>query len=221
MLSRLKWVAATGFLAFLTGCGDGIGPPQEQEPAPTVRTNAEMHMLRQGRVPVAPTGQYGTLFDPGFQPKPLETYSTGFTATGDEASGITIRYTDGSDFLRFTIPDGGIMAHPDGSAFDEDDSVYISITIDQDLLLVSMEPTGLSFSPSNPAVLELSYADADPDYNGDGVVDAADAALEPDLQLWVQPDSNGLWSIVSADQAMNAREFTGFLYHFSNYTVSW
>ena len=62
--------------------------------------------------------------------------------------------------------------------------MLITITVeDPELLLFSLQPTGLKFSAEKPAELKIRYAHADDDFNEDGDVDGEDSHLETMLGI--------------------------------------
>ena len=90
-------------------------------------------------------------------------------------------------FLKFRVREETLVTHPNGSAVAPGDSVLITIRVDDaGRFLFDFQPSGLGFNPDEPAELEVSYLRANPDLNGDGVVDGLDAALEASLSLWKQ-----------------------------------
>jgi hypothetical protein len=87
--------------------------------------------------------------------------------------------------------------------------------------LVSLQPDGLVFDPANPAQLRIWYAEANPDFNGDGVVDHKDdEILDKGLGLWRLPREDELWHRIGAVQFHDAKRFEAELYGFSHYAVA-
>ena len=99
------------------------------------------------------------------------------------------------------------------------DSVLITLTIDSATFAVQFAPTGLVLSRQHPATLAIWYGNADPDLNGDGVVDSTDQALQNQLAVWVQ-DSQSPWLKVSSG-TVTGQWITTVVPHFSEYAVSW
>ncbi len=223
MRMRLKWLAAVG-LAALVGCVDGLSPPTEAlPPPPAPRLDGEMHMLRQSTVfPAQQPGQFGALFEATGSPKALERYEASFWAVHGQERSLKITYGDGSDFIELSVGGNTLLAYPDGTRFSANDSVLITIAIDSSLLLVDLQPSGLTFDDQAPAVLNIRHGDADPDLNGDGVVDDKDSRIEStQLGLWIQQRDGQPWYPNDANQLLVTKRFVGYLNHFSNYAVSW
>jgi hypothetical protein len=95
------------------------------------------------------------------------------------------------------------------------------LTVDPETFSVTFEPSGVVFSKRHPATLAIWYGNANPDLNGDGVVDATDQALAEQLALWVRHAEPAPWlKLLSATEAGQQWVWTA-LYHFSEYAVSW
>jgi hypothetical protein len=100
------------------------------------------------------------------------------------------------------------------------DSVLVTVAIDPYTIKVSLLPTGLLFGDS--AQLQMSYAGAGGDLNGDGVVDSTDAYIESHLLgLWYRETADSAWAPILATQSLPAKSFSSALPHFSEYAVSW
>lgn len=97
--------------------------------------------------------------------------------------------TEGEEFLEFEVSGQSLARYPDGRAFARGDSVLITIRlVDPSRFMFEFEPAGLRFDPDHPAELEVSYARADSDYDGDGV-DDEDLAFS----FWRQERQGELW----------------------------
>ena len=212
-LTSRTWLAVpVAALLFLGGCADAVGPAVEPHlvDAPSVSAPvADLHILRQA--PTAPA---------------LETYQVSFWARRDRASTVTVNYLPaagesvGQPFLRFDIPRDGLQAGVDGRRLGRRDAVYITLTIDPQTLAVDFAPSGVSFSGRRPATLAIWYGNADPDFNGDGTVDAVDQALVEVLAIWGRPQRPAPW-LKAASQTDAGQWIWAALYHFSEYAVSW
>lgn len=220
-------------VVLIAGCQDSAGPGG-------TRPDGALHQLRWRRAPqaaqfrmtgatVATTGAPVTV--QGFQSSiiagPLPSPATlSFWAYTLQATSAEIDYL-GADsawhpYVAVTIPAGSLWKRPDGSSFGLVDSVLITMTVDSNQVLVDMEPTGLQFNPAAPATLKIWYSGADPDFNGDGVVNQLDAMIEQLwLRVWVQPDPLHPWTLVPSVQDVTEKSFTALLRHFSGYAVSW
>ena len=208
-------------LPVLVGCQDAAAPLNEPDVAglePGIlghevglpAESGEMHIPRQS--PAAP---------------PLEAYQVSFWARKDRASTVRVNYQPaagesvGQPFLRFHIPDGGLKAGPSEPHLGWRDSVFITLTIDSVNFSVEFQPSGVVFSKRTPASLVIWYENADPDLNGDGVVDAADQTLAEQLSLWSRQGRRARWrQLLSAGDATQRFVYTA-VRHFSEFAVSW
>lgn len=178
-----------------------------------------------GPVTVAP-GSLTILRQADPAPK-LETYTASVWAVRGTSQTLEIDYVappdgEGKDLFRLDIPGNSLLNRPDGTPFQEGDSVLITVTIDFELLLMEFQPSGLMFSESHPARLRIDYGEADDDLNGDGVVDAADEELKDRrLALWRQERSGTRWVRLGSAHLQELEEFEGDLTRFSNYALGW
>ncbi len=200
-------------LALLAGgCGDGLGPrPTAVQPplAMTVATKT-VSMLRQGKT--AP---------------PLATYQVSVWAYVGRASAVSVRYlpakgqTVGDTFLRFNIPKGGLVAGANGAPLKSGDSILVTLSIDPTSFMVDFQPSGVLFSKTSPATLGFWYGRANPDLNGDGVVNATDQALIQQLAIWYQGGKTTGWSQQPSINDPTKQLVGTAVYHFSQYAVAW
>jgi hypothetical protein len=171
-----------------------------------------------------PTGQSSLLLDEPtflqFDPAAFEaaTKQASFWAVKGEERDMVLRYSDTGDaFLRFVVGPESLASRPDGTPFETGDSVLISVVVDENGAMVfRFSPSGLKFSPSAPAELKLNNARANPDYNGDGVVDVFDSLASVQVGVWKQelpvlpwlkiPSVRLLRTVVKAE----IHDFTGF-----------
>ena len=215
---------------FGNGCRGDPGvfaPPLEL--VPSARSTAEMHFLRQAS-PLTPLfsrrhkngDRSDDDDDRSGSRNLLDTYRRDFWAVRGEPVSVSINYVSGTEFLRFKVPSSGLLDRPDGTRIEYGDSILISVQVDSSLLLVQLLPSGLTFDPKRPASLNISYAEADPDLNGDGVVDRIDREIvRSRLALWVQQEVDDPWFEQGAKHDRGRKRFRGRLRHFSNYAVSW
>ncbi len=172
----------------------------------------------------------------------LETDEVTFLAIRGQDCWATIRYSGPADlgcthhagneyhngwavdpeiYLTLWVPRSALYQRPDGTNFKNGDAVEITIELDDEELLVSLEPSGLVFSEENPARLFLSYARAIWDFDGDGDGDKIDALIETQyLKLWSQ-EADGPWNPIQFAQSVADRWFLGWLLHFSDHAISW
>ena len=103
--------------------------------------------------------------------------SGSFWAVAGQTRTLVLRYTDnGAEFLRFEVGPGSLL---------RSDSVQITVQVDASGQLVfHFAPAGLQFSNSNPAILRIDYARANPDIDADGDVDLADRLLTIQAGIW-------------------------------------
>jgi hypothetical protein len=101
------------------------------------------------------------------------------------------------------------------------DSLVITITIDPVDFSVDFQPTGVLFSNTAPASLTLWYENANPDLDGDGVVDSTDDALRQQLTFYYQLAGTNTWTKHPSKNDPAMPSVTGALYHFSEYALSW
>ncbi|HYU09922.1 MAG TPA: hypothetical protein VEK77_11145 [Gemmatimonadales bacterium] len=156
----------------------------------------------------------------------LKAYRVSFWAKRGSQRTVGVSYrpapgqSQGDPFLRFKIPMNGLVAGADGIPLDRGDSVLITLTIDSVSFLVDFQPSGVLFSKSSPAQLAIWYQDANPDLNGDGVVDATDEALKQQLAIWTE-STKSAWKQLSSRNDTTQQYVAAELYHFSSYALSW
>lgn len=128
----------------------------------------------------------------------------------------------GEEYLRLTIRDDALLARPDGTPIAYGDSVLITVrVVDAQQILFELEPSGLTFSPLEPAELEIDYGEADDDFNQDGVVDAEDAAIEDELSIWRQETPGGPFEKVASFTIEEFTEIKADLLGFSRYAIAY
>jgi len=129
---------------------------------------------------------------------------------------------EGDHFLRFKVPGEALHLRPDGTPFLEGDSVAITIRVDPDgRFIFHFEPVGLVFNPDKPAELQIWYDEADPDLNGDGLVDDDDVATEGLLRLFRQQDGSTIWEdigFIEFDPLDD--EIEGEVHHFTGFALA-
>jgi hypothetical protein len=157
----------------------------------------------------------------------LETYQVSFWARRGKATTVKVNYLPapghavGQPFLRFNIRKDGLQRGADGRALLKHDSVYITLTIDPVAFDVKFEPSGVRFAMQSPASLTLWYTNANPDVNGDGVVDRTDALLRAESGLYYIKPHKGVKRRLPSNNDPQHQTITGPLLHFSEYAISW
>lgn len=146
---------------------------------------------------------------------PVKTAS--FWAVKGRDRKVELDYVGGEDFLEFEVKSNSLLRRPDGSIFQNGDSIRITLRLDDsDRLIVYFEPSGLVFNPLQPAELEIRYARASRDIDRDGDEDERDRALELALRIWKQERAGLPWlpqlTFRLDDDELEAKvlSFTGF-----------
>ncbi len=152
---------------------------------------------------------------------PLETYQVAFWVRHDRETNVAVNYTSGEPYLRFRIPKFGLKWTPDGARVQGSDSVLVTLTLDPVKLAVSFQPSGLVFSDVFAAQLAIYYENANPDLNGDGVVNLTDWVLKLRLGIWGNSDRSPRWFKVGSRNNTSQQFVAGSIYHFSLYAVSY
>ena len=195
------------------GCSDFAAPSTPVVPPPltqTVATTTSIPMLREAAT--APR---------------LKTYQMLFWAKRGTQTTVGVNHrrapgqTWGDPFLRFRIPINGLAAGANGVPLARGDSVRITLTIDSLSFAVDFQPSGVVFSTSSPAQLAIWYQDANPDLNGDGVVDGTDEMLEQQLAIWGRGGKTDPWKQLASRNDTTQQYVASAIYHFSQYAVSW
>ena len=217
-MSIRRSIISLGLVCVAAACAENpTSPPVASAPAnPQFSTTAaggvpgaQMHDLQQA--PTAP---------------PLETYQVSFWAFKNKSTNVRVQYLNtapggSNNFLQFVIPKGGLASGANGARLRANDSLQITLTIDPTTFRVNFQPSGVQFSTSNPASLRMWFQNANPDLNGDGVVDATDSALDSQLGMWTAPDDIDFWTKMSSVLDSSGKSVTADVYHFSGYVISW
>jgi len=193
-----------GALAFaLLGCGDNSGP--------TGVPDAQLHIVLQDTL--AP---------------PLLTTQASFWAKAGDGREVRLYYQGaapgdtGDEYLRFEVPGDGLYRRPDGTAFQPGDSILITVTVlDPAQFLYRFEPSGLRFSPDNPARLKIKYFDCEHDFNGDGAIDAEDVRIEGLLGVWERSGPGAAWFRLASVQFEELDELDANIPGFSDHSIAW
>lgn len=157
---------------------------------------------------------------------PLEGGQVSFWAVSGAERRLEVRYRIGAGewlpYFDLVVPASGLSERSDGSVLAPGDSVLITVTLDHSVLLLELEPDGLTFTDHSPARLAWWYTGADPDLDDNGVVDAVDQLIEETLLgIQVQQLKDGPWELLPALKSLIDKRFDIELNHFSGYAVSW
>jgi hypothetical protein len=122
---------------------------------------------------------------------------------------------EGEEYVRLRIDANSLLATPDGLPITPGDSVLITLTVvDPTEMLFDLQPTGLKFSPVEPARLKIHYDHANGDLNDDGVSNGQDDSLEHTLAIWRQENPGDpfvrLLSVLTVETDEAEAELTGF-----------
>lgn len=155
---------------------------------------------------------------------PLVSSSVSFWIKRGETREAELRYEsydgDGKCLL-FRVPADAPLRHADGRPFAEGDSALVTITLtDASLFRFDFDPGGLEFDPDHPAELEVRYTWADPDFNGDGVVNPADAAIAARFGFWHQDRPGAGWKRITTERIASALEVHAEISGFSQYALA-
>lgn len=183
----------------LAACGDSTGPKVVEKPA------TDLHFLRLSTT--APQ---------------LQSTVVSFYAKRGEDREVRVRFQNGEDYLRFRVFANSLLQRPNGSAFAVGDSILITITItDPTTLAADFQPAGLKFSALAPARLQFEFGEADKDLNDDGVVNATDTALIPQISTWRQETAGAAWLKVNSTVEIELNEVQADIFGFTGYALAY
>jgi len=128
----------------------------------------------------------------------------------------------GDEYLRLRVDGPSLQARPDGTPIAEGDSVLITIrVVDPAQMLFEMEPSGLTFSPDEPADLKIRYEEAHGDLNDDGHVDGTDDDIESTMGIWRQETASDPFVRVGTAVIKELEEADAELTGFSRYALAY
>jgi hypothetical protein len=131
-------------------------------------------------------------------------------------------HNDSTTFLVFRVRDRSLVSRVDGTPLADGDSILITLTlVDPIQLVVDFQPAGLRFSTSHPPSLKMVYADADQDFNGDGVIDSRDAAIAQTFQIWRRETLADPWIPLPSVVVREAGEVTADIGGFTGYAIAY
>lgn len=155
---------------------------------------------------------------------PLESTSVSFWIKRGETREALLQYTayngEGKCLL-FRVPAEAPLRHSDGRLFAEGDSALVTIRVtDATLFRFEFDPEGLRFDPAHPAELEIRYRWADPDHDGDGVIDEDDARIAANFAIWHQDVPGEGWEEIRTTRLNDLLEARAEVTGFSQYALA-
>ena len=130
--------------------------------------------------------------------------------------------SDSLEFLTFKVGANALLQYPDGRPFAVGDSVRIGIRlIDASRLIFEFTPSGLRFSPTNPAELEIEFGECDDDVNRDGRVDTNDDIARRSFAIWRQGAIGQPWERLSSAVDVDDEEVEADILRFSNHAIAY
>ncbi len=128
----------------------------------------------------------------------------------------------GEKFARIRIRQRSLVGRPDGTAYGPNDSVLIVMKVVNPLeLVVDLQPSGIRFSTSDPAELQIEYTATGGDLNGDGKTDGDDTAIEQKIALWRQEKPGDPLVKIGTVKTEGLRELKADLVSFSRYYIAY
>jgi hypothetical protein len=84
-----------------------------------------------------------------------------------------------------------------------------------------MEPSGLTFSPAEPAELKIHYAHADHDFNDDGSINTIDDQIKTQLAIWRQETPGTPFTRLSSVNVEASEEVNADILGFTRYAIAY
>lgn len=169
-----------------------------------------------------------TFLRPALTAPPFALRTVSFWAVRGERRELRLMYRpkvgepDSVEWARFRVDDRTLVRDSAGNTLADGDSVLITLSIADTLRLIAdFQPSGLVFNASRPARLWLKFGEADPDLNGDGVVDAADTALLLGLKIWRQELPSDPWVLLPSTVDTVSQEIEADIFGFTRYAVAY
>ncbi|MFL5404154.1 MAG: hypothetical protein ACJ8BF_15230 [Gemmatimonadales bacterium] len=129
---------------------------------------------------------------------------------------------EGEELLRLRVRPASLLTRPDGSPIASGDSVLITVrVVDPTNLLFEMEPTGLAFSPAEPAELKIHYNHCDHDFNDDGSINAFDDRIKSQLAVWRQETLNDPFVKLGSVNVEDSEEINADILGFTRYAIAY
>ncbi len=159
---------------------------------------------------------------------PLAAESVSFWAVRGKTRQGEIRFLpqpgagSGNRLVRLKLDKRSLVNRPDGTPIAPGDSLLITLTVvDAARMIVEFSPAGLVFAPNREAQLTFWYLEADHDFNGDGVIDSADTALESGFAIWGQETPVDPWQPLTSILDPLENEIETEIPGFTRYAVAY
>ena len=131
-------------------------------------------------------------------------------------------HTDSATFMVFRVRARSLQNRPDGSAIAAGDSVLITVSLtDPAQLKLDFQPSGLRFADGDQAVLKLNFGETLRDLNGDGVVNALDAAIQKTFRIWRKESLLDPWQPLSSQLLTETNEIQANIAGFTGYACAY
>ena len=205
-LDALRILLLAAWAGAAASCSDSSSPPDDGGSKPP----SELSVIH-----VAPSST------------PLFNTTVSFYAKRGEQREGSISFQDagggeGEEYVRLRIDANSLLALPNGDAILPGDSVLITLSVvDPTEMEFDLQPTGLKFSPADPAELKIHYDHADGDLNDDGVSNSLDDALERTLAIWRQENPGDPFVRLTSTLTIETDEATADLTGFSRYALAY
>ena len=129
---------------------------------------------------------------------------------------------DSTKLVRFRVTKKSLCNRPNGTPIAKGDSVLISLTVTNvQTRTVTFAPSGLTFCSGRPAKLAMWYLEADHDFDHDGDMDAADAAIERTLRIWKQENTSSPWLPLTSVLNLVGDQLEADVAGFTSYVVAY
>lgn len=160
---------------------------------------------------------------------PLVTREGSFWAVAGDDRELVLRYApepgeegeEGEEFLRFKVRGDALSRRPDGTRFQQGDSVQITVHVDaQGRFLFDFEPSGLTFDPGHPAELKITYRRVGGDLDGDGDEDEHDRELEVKLKMWKREQPGDPWQQLGTVKFEEQKELEADITSFTGFCIA-
>ncbi len=198
-----RWIIVLAALA-LAACDSATGPARP-------RASADLS----GSKVLSIFARYDTTF------APLVPAETSFVAVQGQPVDFVERFQgQGDPVLEFKLSSSSLLAYPNGMPIAPGDTVRITISKDpQGRILFYFSPSGLTFNPLSPASLTVWYTHANPDVNGDGVVDATDLLLASEFGIFEQELLTDPWLSIPSLNLTSAQTVQAWVLGFTGFSV--